>query len=85
MTINELISHLEEYREYMGGDAEVRMMTQAAWPFEYDIAGVVSGEEINSDPLDEGDDNDVEDDNIVYIVEGQQLKYGSKRAWDLVR
>ena len=85
MTINELIDQLEEYRDSIDGDAEVRMMTQAQWPFEYTIAGITSGEEINTDPLDAEDDNDVEDDNIVYIVEGQQLKYGSKRAWDLVR
>ena len=31
----------------------------------------------------EFEDEDVEDDHIVYLVEGDQLCYGSKRAWEL--
>ncbi len=87
MTIDELIEHLEEYRDTIGGDAEVRLMTQQSWPFEYSLHGVCSGEEINdfhdddSPEVDE-DDEDVTDDNIFYLVEGTQLGYGSKRAWD---
>ncbi len=81
MTINELIARLEEYRDALGGDAEVRLMTQQHWPFENAVCGIVSGEELNDH--DEEDDADVEDDRVVYIVEGQQLGYGSKRAWDI--
>ena len=81
MTINELIDRLEEYRDALGGDAEVRLMTQQNWPFENEITGLASGEEIN-DACD-GDDDDTDEDAVVFIVEGQQRCYGSKRAWNI--
>ena len=80
MTLNELIERLEEYRDELGEDAEVRLMTQQNWPFENSITGLVSGAEINA--ADDDDDADVETDAVVYIVEGTQLGYGSKRAWE---
>ena len=84
MTLNELIERLEEYRDLHGEDCEVRLMTQQNWPFENAITGLVSGAEINDTEDDEeGDDDDVEADAVVYIVEGTQLCYGSKRAWEL--
>ena len=70
----------------LGGDAEVRLMTQRSWPFENSIYGITSGEEINDYDEDEDDDEadeDVEGDAVVYIVEGQQIGYGSKRAWEV--
>ncbi len=82
MTIDELIERLEEYRDKLGGQCEVRLMTQQNWPFENRIAGLASGEEINERDEDE-DDEDVDTDQVVYIVEGGQLGYGSKRAWDV--
>ncbi len=83
MTLNDLIERLEEYRDELGGDCEVRLMTQQTWPFENAITGLVSGAEINES--DEDDDACVETDRVIYIVEGAQLKYGSKRAWDAAR
>jgi hypothetical protein len=85
MTINELIERLEEYRDLIGGDAEVRLMTQQNWPFENSIIGVCSGEEINdaADEDDLEDDGDVDVDAVLYIVEGRQLGYGTKRAWEV--
>ena len=80
MTINKLIDRLEEYRDALGGDAEVRLMTQQSWPFENEITGLASGEEIN-DACDGDDDTD--EDAVVFIVEGQQRCYGSKRAWNI--
>ena len=84
MTIDELIERLEEYRDDIGGDSEVRLMTQSNWPFENDIFGLASGQVINdeADDDDPNDDGDVEADQVVYICEGQQLCYGTKRAWD---
>ena len=84
MTINELIERLEDYRDDIGGDAEVRLMTQSNWPFENDIFGLASGQEINdeADDDDPNDDGDVDADQVVYICEDQQLCYGTKRAWD---
>ena len=81
MTINELIEILEEYREMIGGEAEVRLMTQQNWPFENTIHGLVSGQELNESQ--EADDGDVESDQVLYICEGSQLGYGTKRAWDI--
>ena len=81
MTIDELIERLEEYRDALGGEAEVRLMTQQNWPFENEIVGLASGEEIN-DP-DDDEDEDVDDDSVVFIVEGQQRCYGSSRAWEV--
>ena len=76
MTLNELIERLEEYKDELGGEAEVRLMTQQNWPFENAITGLVSGSEINAadDEDEDMDDEDVEDDAVVYIVEGTQLK-----------
>ena len=81
MTINELLERLEEYREEIGGDAEARLMTQQNWPFEYDITGLASAAEMR----DLADDEDTTDDNVLYIVEGRQLGYGSKEAWEVAR
>ena len=83
MTIDELIERLEEYRDALGGDTEVRLMTQQNWPFENGIAGLASGAEINDPDDADSDDEDVDEDRVVYIVEGQQLGYGSKRAWEV--
>ncbi len=88
MTIDQLIERLEEYRDEIGGDAEVRLMTQQNWPFENSIYGLASGAEINDfdeDDEDEGNDDDATEDAVLYIVEGQQLGYGTKRAWDAAR
>ena len=85
MTIDQMIERLEEYRDALGGDVEVRLMTQSNWPFENGIFGLASGEEINEvgDDDDPEDDGDVDDDAVVYIVEGEQLCYGTKRAWQV--
>lgn len=85
MTIDQLITRLEEYREELGGEIEVRLMTQSHYPFENTIAGVASGQEINEggDEQNPADDGDVEHDHMVYLCEGQQLCYGTKRAWEV--
>jgi len=85
MTIDELIGRLEEYRDALGGETEVRLMTQQNWPFENEITGLASGEEINDvcDGEDGDDDQDVDEDAVVFIVEGEQRCYGSSRAWQV--
>jgi hypothetical protein len=79
MTINELIERLEDYRDELGGDTEVRLMTQQNWPFENEIVGLASGEEINEPD----DDEDVDEEGVVFIFECEQRCYGSKRAWEV--
>ena len=81
MTIDEWIQRLEEYRDDLGGDAQVRLMTQQNWPFENEIVGLTSGEEINDQ--DDEEDEDVDEDSVVFIVEGKQRCYGSTRAWEV--
>ena len=63
----------------------MRRMTQQNWPFENTICGLASGQEINdaAEEPDDADDDDVEVDAVLYIVEGQQLGYGSARAWQV--
>lgn len=91
MNLDTLIEILNDYRDQHGGDAEVRLMTQQNWPFENRICGVTSGLDMNDDAEYEaevvGDDDaqDIADDATVYIVEGGQIGYGSKRAWDTCR
>ena len=91
MTIDELIARLEDYRDEIGGDAQVRLMTQQNWPFENSIYGLASGAEINDydeddqDGDDDDDSDDAAEDSVLFIVEGQQLGYGTKRAWEVAR
>jgi hypothetical protein len=86
-SLGELIEALEELRSEFGDDAEVRLMTQQNWPFENSICRITTGADINandesySSADEDSDDDDVESDNVIYIVEGQQLGYGSKAAW----
>ena len=84
MNLDTLIEILNDYREEHGGDVEVRLMTQQNWPFENSICGVTTGQEMN-DAGEDDDDQDVADENIVYIVDGCQICYGSKRAWETCR
>ena len=84
MTLGEMIERLEEYRDELGPDAEVRLMTQENWPFENHICGLASGAEMKEETEDP-DDEDVAEDAVVYIVEGGQICYGSRRAWEVAR
>ena len=81
MTIDELVQRLEDYRDSLGGDAQVRLMTQQNWPFENEIVGLASGEEINAATTERR--TRMWEDRVVFIVEGPQRCYGSKRAWDV--
>lgn len=78
MTVQDLIDALRS----LDRDAPIRLMSQPNYPFEYSVAGVW---------VDESFDNDYEDDDApsdkptvkpVYILEGDQLGYGKRRAWD---
>ena len=88
MKVSELIELLEE----QDPDAEVLVMMQQNWPFECSLAGVTTREEmLRADRGEdgEGDDDDEEEPrlergtakNDVFLVEGEQLRYGSKTAW----
>ena len=90
MTVSELIEILEE----MDPEAEVLVMSQQSWPFENTLAGVCQRKDlIDEGELDEpeGEDSprDTGGDELpasdVFLIEGRQLRYGSKSAWDVAR
>lgn len=88
MKVRDLIEILED----QDPDAEVLIMSQQSWPFENAIAGIAVREEIVEDDEDLDDEEREEPRyekgtaaNDVFIVEGQQLRYGSKAAWDAAR
>lgn len=86
MKVRDLIEILED----QDPDAEVLIMSQENWPFENAIAGVAIREDfVDDDEEDEDDEDGTERQyekgtapNDVFIVEGQQLRYGSKAAWN---
>lgn len=88
MTVGELIEMLEEQDE----EAEVKLMTQPSWPFEYTIAGITSSREIlraqademDGEAADEAEAAGEEEGEVIYLLEGTQLGYGSREAWNQV-
>ncbi len=42
MNIAELINELEDMRDVVGDDAEVRYASQPSWPFEYSISNIIT-------------------------------------------
>lgn len=88
MKVSELIELLEE----QDPDAEVLVMSQPNWPFELRLAGVTTREEmLRADRDEDGDGDDDEEPRFeggmaksdVFLVEGEQLRYGSKTAWSV--
>ncbi|MCA9631877.1 MAG: hypothetical protein KC766_29690 [Myxococcales bacterium] len=85
MKVRDLIEILED----QDPEAEVLIMSQENWPFENAIAGVAMREDFVDEDEDEDEEADAERryekgtaPNDVFIVEGQQLRYGSKAAWN---
>lgn len=86
MKVHQLIALLED----CDPEAEIRIMSQPSWPFEYAIRGIAIREEFAERDEDEDDPSHLEDwsdgvaANDVFIVEGAQERYGDKAAWDAV-
>ena len=76
MRIRDLIDALEEIAENDGDDVEVLIMSQPQWPFEYSFSRIVQRRDFDKD-VDEGDDA-----TDVFLLEGSQLRYGDKDAWN---
>lgn len=87
MKVSELIELLEE----QDPEADVLVMMQEHWPFECRLAGVTTREEIlRADREEDGEDDEDEPrlergtaTSDVFLVEGEQLRYGSKTAWSV--
>ena len=83
MKVSDLIQLLED----CDPDANVFIMSQPNWPFEYAVRGAAIREDMESNDDDAGEAcrPDGTSANDVFIVEGTQLRYGSRNAWDIVR
>ena len=93
MQVRELMAILED----QDPEAEVLLVTQRQWPFEYSLSGVSIRSEVEeADDDEDGDDEPEEgaprersrDDGAptdVLLVEGRQLRYGSETAWNVAR
>ena len=80
MKVSELIEILSE----MDPDANVLLVTQQNWPFENSVKGVCQREDVQD--MDETEDEpNTLPANDVFLVEGEQLRYGNKMAWDAAR
>jgi hypothetical protein len=95
VTVAELVELLEQYDP----GTEVRLMEQPSWPFEYSIGGTWAPRTCPTCHGMADPDHDPAEcevcradafepaggtGRVVYLVEGQQLAYGTKRAWDEV-
>jgi hypothetical protein len=95
MKVQDLIDILSE----QDPDAEVLLMNQRSWPFEYALAGVTCRAELSEsdaegDQCDDCDDCDTQRSRDftdeggtartdVFLVEGTQLRYGNTNAWNV--
>ena len=82
MTVGELIEILQDMPE----DAKVFIMSQQSWPFECAVAGVKTrldlGQFDDEDDAPKTDNDGTMRPTDVFIVEGQQIRYGDRAAWD---
>jgi hypothetical protein len=76
MRVKDLIEALEDCNP----EAEVLLGTQPNYPFEYSIDMVIERSDIDDD-----DPNPDTDSGDVLILEGSQLRYGSKAMWGVIK
>jgi hypothetical protein len=82
MKLRDLINILEEIEEELGdGDHEVLLMTQESWPFECTIEKIAIRKEFDDSDTEETHSNNGTSPTDIFLVEGKQLRYGSKKAW----
>ena len=94
MKVSELIELLSD----MDPDASVYVMGPKEYPFEYALSGIAAREDFvdygDEDPDDDAGDGEsrsldrwsATDDQLprtdVFILQGSQLRYGNRAAWD---
>lgn len=71
------VRNLKRFLEYLPDDIEIRFASQPNWPFEYSIEDVYvvdlnEGDEYYNE---ESEEEEVEPNEVVYLVEGNQLGY----------
>lgn len=85
MKVKELIEVLKDLKP----NAQVLIASQPNWPFEIELSGVVTRAECDA-PAEDGREESKHSDaglspSDVFLVEGQQLRYGSKTPFRLAR
>lgn len=74
------VSELMEILEGMDSEADIFIMSQKSWPFEYSVYNVLQRSDFEGEPAIA--DDDIETSGLdVFIVEGDQIRYGNKDAW----
>ena len=90
MTLQTLIEELQTLADAFGDETEVRLMTQQSYPFEQSISGIASLEDIHGydggkfKPAPSRGWNDASERprDVIYLLEGNQLGYGTADAWE---
>jgi len=72
MTVGELKAILEDLED----DVEVVMQYQPNYPLKSEIAGATLKSEV------EGEKPEFDEVDVLYLVEGEQIGYGNKAAWN---
>ena len=87
LTVSKLRDLLDEYIDSGDGDMEVRLMEQENWPFECSIGAVATRSEVlepyRQSDGDEDADDDPDAEDVLYLIEGQQLGYGMRSAFNV--
>lgn len=82
MKVAELIAVLQQ----CDPEANVLMVTQPSWPFEWSIAGVAVRDPYGDEEFEPGVNlqpwYDEPAGNDVFLLEGSQLRYGSGDPWN---
>jgi hypothetical protein len=78
------VQKLSELLQDLDPDAEVLIMSQENWPFECSVKGLVDRNEF--EPLSEIEEknSDGRKASDIFIVMGEQLRYGNRDAWNYV-
>lgn len=72
----------------VGDDAEVRLATQPSYPFENSLIGVICREDMKHNEEDDAFEHCLQEGqkaSDILLLEGRQLCYGSKFAWECYR
>lgn len=86
------VAELKTYIEDLDDGVEVRLMTQETYPFENKVIGCVTKSDLAREKAyrakaEEEDYEDREDEDsgeVVYLVEGRQIGYGTSLAWEIL-
>lgn len=68
MKVKDLLNELQ----YLDPEADVLIMSQESYPFENNVIKLVLREDFEDSP----------ENNDVFLLEGNQVRYGNRDAWN---